>query len=399
MRRPLWTVALLLILMAAALAAQPPAPDFSALGREIVGLVKERFYDPVRAERWIAANADYAAGIRDAETFRRETRRRLAELQASHTEYYGKDDPGLRDLLSIFEPALQRPAKGENLGIGFVEQDGGWFVARVFAGGPAETAGLRRGDRIVSADGAPFHPIRSLKGKSGHPVALEVQSKKDGPLRKVSVTPRITDPKEEWLEAQTAGTRVVDRKGRRVAYVPLWSCAGDQYREALAESLQGDLKDAEALVIDFRGGWGGCSPQFVALFDPAVPDLVRIDRQGSRTVWSSSWRKPVVVLVDAGTRSGKELVTRALQRRGRAVIAGERSAGAVVAGQPFPLSDGSLLFLAMQDILVDGERLEGAGVTPDVLVPPELPYAEGRDPQLERALDVAAGAVAISPKS
>jgi carboxyl-terminal processing protease len=398
MRRQTLRAIPLLILMAAPLAAQAPAPDFPALSREIVGLVKERFYDPARAERWAAANVDYAAGIRDAETFRRETRRRLAELETSHTEYYSQDDPGNRDLLSIFEPVLQKSAQGESLGIGFVEQDDGWFVARVFAGSPAEAAGLRRGDRIVTADGKPFHPVRSLRGKAGQPVALEVESVKGGALRKVSAAPRVTDPKQEWLEAQTAGSRVVDRKGRRVAYVPLWSCAGDQYREALAESLQGDLKDAESLVIDFRGGWGGCSAPFVALFDPAVPDLTRIDRQGSRVVWSGAWHKPVVVLVDSGTRSGKEMIARALQRHGRAAIVGERSAGAVVAGQPFPLSDGSLLFLAVQDALVDGERLEGVGVKPDVLVPSALLYAEGRDPQLERALDVAAGAVATSPK-
>lgn len=390
MIRSAWMALFFLLFVAA---AEPPSRDFPALGREIAGLVKERFYDPSRAERWVTANADYAAGIRDAETFRRETRRRLAELQASHTEYYGQDDPGHRDLLSIFEPVLKRSAKGESLGIGVVEQEGGWFVDRVFAGGPAEAAGLRRGDRAVSADGAPFHPVLSLRGKTGRPVALEIQSRKDGPLRTVSVTPRITDPKEEWLEAQKAGGRVVERKGRRVAYVPIWSCAGDQYREALAESLQEDLKDAEALVIDFRGGWGGCPPTFVALFDPAVPDLTRIDRDGGRTVWSAGWRKPVVVLVDQGTRSGKEMVAHNLQKHRRAMIVGERSAGAVLAGQILPLSDGSLLYLAVQDILVDGERLEGPGVKPDVLVPPELPYAEGRDPQLERALDVAAGSV------
>jgi carboxyl-terminal processing protease len=45
----------------------------------------------------------------------------------------------------------------------------------------------------------------------------------------------------------------------------------------------------------------------------------------------------------------------------------------------------------VQDILVDGERLEGTGVKPDVAVPSALPYAEGRDPQLERGLEVAAG--------
>ncbi|MEA2601583.1 MAG: carboxyl-terminal processing protease [Acidobacteriota bacterium] len=62
----------------------------------------------------------------------------------------------------------------------------------------------------------------------------------------------------------------------------------------------------------------------------------------------------------------------------------------MLAGQPFLLTDGSLLFLAVEDVRIDGERLEGVGVQPDVAVPAPLPYADGADPQLERALDVAA---------
>jgi carboxyl-terminal processing protease len=387
-----WTpLALTLLALASPLSAA--APDFPALGHEIESLVRERFYDASRAARWAETNAGYAAGIRDAGTFRRETRRRLAELAASHTEYYLQDDPGYRDLLSIFKAVLKRPAEGESLGAGLVERDGGWFVARVFPGGPAEAAGLRRGDRLVSADGEPFHPVRSLRGKAGHAVRLEVRSREDGPARTVQITPRIADPQTEWLAAQRAGTRVLDRRGHRVGYVPIWSCAGSEPTAALADSLTGDLKDAEALVLDLRGGWGGCNPDLVALFDPAVPVLTRIDRDGRRSDFAASWRKPLVVLVDGGSRSGKEMVARAFQRSRRAVIVGERTAGAVLAGQPLLLADGSLLFLAVEDVRIDGERLEGVGVQPDIAVPAPLAYADGADPQLERALEVA-----ISPR-
>jgi carboxyl-terminal processing protease len=386
-----WTL-LALPLLALAQPLSAAAPDFPALGREIESLVRTRFYDTAQGARWAETNAGYAARIADAETFRRETRRRLAELGASHTEYYLQDDPGYRDLLSIFKAVLKRPAEGESLGLGLVERDGGWFVARVFPGGPAEAAGLRRGDRLVSADGDPYHPVRSLRGKSGHPVALEVRSREDGPLRTVQITPRIADPQGEWLAAQQAGTRVIDRRGHHIGYVPVWSCAGGEPAEALAEALSGDLKDAEALVLDLRGGWGGCNPDLVALFDPAVPVLTRIGRDGSRSDFAASWRKPLVVLVDGGSRSGKEMVARALQRSHRAVIVGERTAGAVLAGQPILLADGSLLFLAVEDVRIDGERLEGVGVQPDVAVPAPLSYAEGADPQLERALEVAVSA-------
>lgn len=352
--------------------AQPQ--DFSALGQEIVGIVRNQFMDAQRAARWAEKHAGYAGGIHDRTAFRDATRSILAELETSHTQYYIPEDQGYHDLLAIFEPFLKRDPKTKSIGMATAEVDGGVYVSRVFAGSPAEAAGLKRGDRIVRRSGE----------------EVEVQSRREGPSRTVRIEPRLVNPKEEWLEHQRAATRVVERNGRRIGYSPLWSCAGAEHQELLEEALQGDLAGADALIVDFRGGWGGCSPDFVQLFDPAAPDLIRIDREGKRTAYSPSWRKPLVVLIDGGTRSGKEVVSHALQRHQRATIVGERSAGAVVAGQIIPLSDGSLLFLAVHDIVVDGEQLEGVGVKPDVEVAAELPYAEGRDPQLERALDLLA---------
>jgi carboxyl-terminal processing protease len=71
-------------------------------------------------------------------------------------------------------------------------------------------------------------------------------------------------------------------------------------------------------------------------------------------------------------------------------VVGERTAGAVMAGRPFALSNRALLYLAVQDGQVDGVRLEGRGVAVDVEVADALPWAAGRDPQRERALQVAA---------
>jgi carboxyl-terminal processing protease len=325
-----------------------------------------------KAARWAEQHAGYADGIRDRAAFRDETRRILAELESSHTQYYTPGDPGYHDLLAIFESFLKRDPKTQSVGL--ATADG--FVVRAFAGGPAAAAGVRRGDRIVS------------QKREGTEVVLEVQSRRDGLSRAVRLAPRLISPKEEWLEDQRAGARVIEHKGRRIAYAPLWSCAGEEHQDLLEAAMQGDLAEADALVIDFRGGWGGCNPGFVQLFDPAAPDLTRIERDGKRTTWSPSWRKPLAILIDGGTRSGKEVVSRALQRSKRAKLVGERTAGAVVAGQINLLSDGSLLYLAVEDIMVDGERLEGVGVKPDVEVPAGLEYAEGRDPQLERALEV-----------
>ena len=53
------------------------------------------------------------------------------------------------------------------------------------------------------------------------------------------------------------------------------------------------------------------------------------------------------------------------------------------------LSDRSFLMVAVSDVRIDGERLEGKGVEPDVLVKFDLPYADGVDPQFDRAVDEA----------
>ena len=77
---------------------------------------------------------------------------------------------------------------------------------------------------------------------------------------------------------------------------------------------------------------------------------------------------------------------------------GERTAGAVLAGKPTILSDQSLLYVAVSDVLVDGQRLEGVGVEPDVTVARKLPYCAGRDEQLDAAVAEAAKMAANAAK-
>jgi carboxyl-terminal processing protease len=247
---------------------------------------------------------------------------------------------------------------------------------------------------MATADGAPFSPRRSFAGKTGRQVALGIERRRGEPLVTLWITPRTVHPQEEWRALQREATRVLPVQGHRIAYALVWVCAGDEPRQLLADALEGPLAQAEALVLDFRGGWGGCDPSFLDLFNPAAPMLTRIEREGERSTFATSWKKPLVLLIDGGSRSGKEVVASALKRHHLATLVGERTAGAVVAGRPFLLSDGSLLYLATSDIRVDGERLEGKGVEPDVPVSAELPFAEGRDRQLDRALAVAVEAVA-----
>jgi carboxyl-terminal processing protease len=246
----------------------------------------------------------------------------------------------------------------------------------------------------VSADGKPFHPVRSLRGKHGRRVALEVERVKGAALVTLLVVPRKLEPAEEWLAAQDRASQVVDRAGRRIAYTHIYSCAGPGPLDLLTRTIQERFTEAEALVIDLRDGWGGCPPEFLNLFSPFLPRLRFVGRTGSERTWPTRWDRPIVLVINGNTRSGKEMVAFAFQKHDIGPVVGERTAGAFLAGKPIPLSDGSLLYLATESVQVDGVMLEGQGVPPDIEVASDLFHAAGADPQRERALDVAAGLAA-----
>jgi carboxyl-terminal processing protease len=381
--------------------AQVEAPRAApALVEEVGRLVNRHFYDRDAVERdWAEARAVHSAAL-PADPTGDEVAvaldAMLAELGASHTGHYTPDDLAYYELLDIFArdewaPRLRRLFPGGSIaytGIGVVPRtvEGRVFLAGVYHGGPAARAGLRVGDEIVAADGEWFDPIASFAGKTGQLVTLEVRRVAEGPTFPVEVVPQRIQPNELFLRALRSSVRVIQRGGQRLGYVRIWSYARRQYHRVLIEELaEGRLKDVDGLVLDLRGGWGGAQPEYAELFVGGAPVMTYVGRDGREAFASFRWRRPVVVLVDEGTRSGKEVLTYGLQRQEVPVV-GSRTAGALLAARGFLLSDGSLLVLAVSDVRVDGERLEGRGVVPDVQVSFPLPYASGGDPQLDAAL-------------
>ena len=110
-------------------------------------------------------------------------------------------------------------------------------------------------------------------------------------------------------------------------------------------------------------------------------------RDGTVTVFDSQWRKQAVYLVNGYSRSGKELLAHGARRYEQVKVIGERTPGHVLGGRLFPLSNGTVLFLAVQSAFVDGVNLEGIGVPPDIGVPFDVRYCAGQDAQLEKALE------------
>ena len=373
---------------------------------EVWELVRDRFYDPrLGGLDWQEERAHFrpqAASAPSREGAAAVINTMLAKLGASHTHYYTPDDPAYYQLADIFAGALEHRGldrifpRGDVSypGIGmFTEGDdqGRTFVTGVIEGAPAHGAGVLVGDEILSVDDRPFRAVESFRGKVGAPVSLEIRRASGATSIAISVSPADLHPNEMFLRGLKDSARVIVSDKARIGYVHVWSYASRRIQSALEDLMSdGPLKDADALVWDLRGGWGGAQPQYLDLFNPRAPTMQVKDRNGETGFVDVKWRKPVAMLINEGTRSGKEVLAYGFKEYRLGELIGRRTEGAVLAATAFLIGDDGLLLLAVEDVLVDGQRLEGVGVTPTIEVPFDSRYAAGDDPQLDRAVQVLA---------
>ena len=378
---------------------------------EVWQTVNEHFFDPnFNGIDWSAMRDTYKPIAAQAESPQQVTdviNQMLAELNTSHTRFYTPEEPAYYQLLGVFlprSPSLQEELakflpEGKSLysdvGLFTKMLNGKRFINAILDSSPAAEAGLMVGDEIISVDNQPFHPIRSFAEKVDQPVTMTIRRSLNENPQDITVRPKRFDATTMFLEALEASAQVIEQDGKKIGYVHVWSFAGDQYQAQLeTELLYGDLKDADALVLDVREGWGGASPNYLNLYTPRSLRLTSIPRDGTHYTSESAWNKPVVLLVNEGSRSGKEILAYGFQQFNIGPVVGTQTAGAVVAGSPFLMADGSLLYLAVTDVYLDNnQRLEGVGITPDIEVDFPLEYAQGADPQKDQALAVAAAMV------
>jgi carboxyl-terminal processing protease len=402
-RRGILPVILLCIawLTPAAAQTEPAGKPDIAVFDQVWRIVDQHFYDPeFRGQDWAALRDQYrplAAAAPDADAEAKVIDDMLAKLGASHTARYRPDDPAYYQLLDIFSGALRGdlrrlfPDGVRYPGIGvFAKQiDGKLFVSGTIAGLPAEQAGVLVGDEIIDVDGKPFAPVGSFAGKVGETVTLHIRRAAGGQVLPIAMKPAWIEPDKAFLEAMSDGARIIESGGKKIGYVRIWSYASDRYQDRLEQLLStGKLAGADGLIWDLRDGWGGAQPYYLDIFDKLGPTMSLTERDGDRDVMNVKWRKPVALLINGGSRSGKEVLAHGFKKYHVGEVIGTRTAGALLAGRAFLLDDDSLLLLAVADVHVDGERLERTGVAPTIEVPFPLEYAAGKDPQVDRAVAV-----------
>src|SRR3954452_11018227 len=169
--------------------------------------VRDRFYDPrLNGLDWLAVRERYLPDIQRAtsqDSVARAINAMLSELHASHTCFYTPDQPEYYQLADIFVGALRRRGLQRAFpdgrisypGIGILsgsEASVRTTITAVIDGTPAQQAGLRPGDEVVTADGEAFEPIGSFRGKVSKTVLLKVR--RGGLDLQISVVPVDLEP-------------------------------------------------------------------------------------------------------------------------------------------------------------------------------------------------------------
>ena len=305
------------------------------------------------------------------------------------------DDPFSHYLTPNEASQFNESVSGEFEGVGMnVEEDRrGLKVLRVFEGSPAEEAGVRRGDFILSVNGKSIAGVGSdvatsrIKGPAGTSVELSVLTPWEG-------EPRDVEVKRERIEVPVATGRIVEHDGKKIGVVELLSFSSGAHgilRREVDEVLD---KGADGIVLDLRGNGGGLLSEAQLVASVFIEDGRIVSTRGRsrpERVLDAEGDAidediPVVVLVDGGSASASEIVTGALRDRNRATVVGTRTFGKGLVQELKPLSNGGVLDITVANYyLPGGKTISKAGIKPAVRA--EDDPKTDRDEALPTALD------------
>jgi hypothetical protein len=253
--------------------------------------------------------------------------------------------------------ASMQELKGSFSGIGvqYMIYEDTVRVVRIIEGGPAEEAGLRAGDRIVTIDNKPFvgksvnndAVMKKLKGERGSHVRLGI--KRNGTQSLVNFSITRGDVEVKSIDA----SYMLDEK---TGYIRITSWGNNTYAEFLSAMATLSPKGMNNLVIDLRGNLGGYLQAAVDVANEFLPknSMIVYDegqnfkKEEYKSDGKGSYQQmPLVVLIDETSASASEIFAGAMQDNDRATLVGRRSFGKGLVQVPLEFRDGSMLRLTV----------------------------------------------------
>ena len=224
------------------------------------------------------------------------------------------------------QTALDRQALN-HLGMETIPVAQGWVVTAVLGGFPAQTAGIRRGDIVVAADGAPFDPVISLNGDvpadsfSPRTSSIQIELLRNGEALQVSAMPVFGNLFDAYRTAMVNSLQQISVGNKVVGYLHWWAFSRSTNDMQVLQQLLYELRLTDGIILDLRNSYGFHDPQHSAFF------RVRSDSRLANNPWTLFYGKPLAILTNRWTRGGAEILAADLMGLDRAEVIGEPTAG------------------------------------------------------------------------
>lgn len=374
------------LIAALALAPAQQADEFAKAWTQTESSIRARYYDRVdgkeRMDALLTKYGPIASRAKSRNEFRDAVVRMIEEFGDSHFDFLTESDQGFYSLGELVPGVKAR--KMPHVGAWFSRAPNGYRVQMVLEGMAAQKAGLLPGDVVVTVNGQEFTPVDSLRALVGKTVEFGLTRRNEP--KTVSMEVAEAEGMALFLEATRNSGRIIERGGRKYGYFHLWTMAKDDFKSALSGFVYGKGMQTDGFILDIRDGFGG-RPEGYA--DPFFRPEAKIEWEmnGARLAQYFGYQKPLVLIINDGSRSAKEVLAYILKKSKRAVLVGEPTGGNVLGTSPMMLGDWAVLEIPMVDLYIDDNRLEGRGVEPDFFVT-ELVGPDGADPFIEKALQV-----------
>lgn len=347
--------------------SQPlPFDDLRTL-TEIIGRIKQAYVEPVS----------------DKKLFEDAIRGMLSGLDP-HSAYMASDE------YINFQEAIT----GQFVGFGIeVSMENGFVkVLSPIDDSPAQKAGIKAGDLIISFDGQPVKSMTAtdadkyMHGELGSKIVLTVVREGEYAPLKFALTRDI-------IKSKSVKYRLLEKN---YGYLRISSFQPNTNQNLLAavDALKKENKGLlNGLVLDLRNNPGGVLNDAVEVSDAFLDSGLIVFTEGR--VENAAMRfnatpgdvmngAPIVVLINGGSASASEIVAGALQDHKRAIIMGEKSFGKGTVQAILPTSSGSAIKLTIARYFTpSGRSIQAEGIVPDIkLAPMKLEFMD--KPKFER---------------
>jgi len=284
----------------------------------------------------------------------------------------------------------------EGIGAEVGMRDNTITIIAPLSGMPAEKAGIKAGDKIISINGSSTlnmtidQAVEQIRGPKGTKVTLTIFRQGFKETKDFIITRDTIYVKSVKTELRPDGIFVITVSNFNEDTTSLFSAA-------VAEAVKDRPK---GLVIDLRDNPGGFLDSAVSLASWWVPSgkLVVSEKStdpAENNQYDSSGvqqlnKFPTVVLVDGGSASASEILSGALKDYGLAKIVGEKTFGKGSVQSLETLSDGSLLKVTVAKWFTPkGCSINDQGITPDIIATTsDAAINAGQDPQLDTAVEI-----------